>query len=423
LIKTQAESPLALYVESRIDDYITITLKNCDGYIEDDKKSALEIINNPHISDEHKSAYLSVLQNVIPSLSEVDDATMREQLLIAYRVAHTESNVLDYFIEKDNVLTDELIDFINSDNNLYDFSNAFKQYNKYSKEIQRAFFNAVIQCDSLNDIHYRRFLITMGWHYKSGFAFKSIDQEKVDILIDTETIWMEKSNLEFIRNAYPNNLLHFITHKIKDYCELVIGTNLYKSDETIMLLDESIADKYKLKLLKGVNDKLTAINANYSDAIKAYILVNNYFANDLQHFASHYKSEGKKTKTEIVSRVIDWLKMPKRETLSVSIELYEAIVSSSIGLSAEDRESLFSYLLPNLSKTQCEAYLNNLRLNDFLNALNRGNPLIPVSDTNKRILEILSQNNWISSFSIDKTNKTYYKVYGKRSLTFRKEKK
>lgn len=46
--------------------------------------------------------------------------------------------------------------------------------------------------------------------YYDSFKTEGISNEKIDILIDLETIRMSQDSLLFIRDEYPTNTLHFI---------------------------------------------------------------------------------------------------------------------------------------------------------------------------------------------------------------------
>ncbi|MEA5016744.1 MAG: hypothetical protein VB099_19510, partial [Candidatus Limiplasma sp.] len=299
-----------------------------------------------------------------------------------------------------------------ADKHMYDFSVAREQYDK---EIQRAFFNATLRCNSLSDIHYEQFFATLGWYYKDGFGIVDIPENKMKILIDNNVIRMSGKNLTFIRESYPHNLIYYIVAYIEEYCDLVMAPELFDSDEAVKLLGETISDEFKLKLLENIEGELTAINPAYTDTVKEYILINNFAEEDLRHFVSHYGNEGTKTKAAIISKVLGWAGTPSKEALPISRELFENVISSDRSMTAENVVTLFSYLLPKLDEAQCKRYLIQLRLNSFLGLFKQKRPRIIISDTNTRILETFRHNGWITKFEVDEKDENYYRAYGRRA--------
>ncbi|MFD1176521.1 hypothetical protein ACFQ3W_09440 [Paenibacillus puldeungensis] len=415
LISARPDSPLAVYVESEIDCYIEEVLMHCDKRIEDDETAAKAILNNDEISTENKTAYISVLKTEIQALSDVEEESLWKQLITSNLVTHTEENIINYFVQCGNSLTDDLVQFIDADEQTYNFS---KVRNQYDKETQRAFFKAIVRCDSLSDAHYEQFLATLEWHYKNGFDVEDISGKKMDILVDNNVIRMGEANLTFIRATYPDNLIQYIIVNIEEYCDLIVASELFNSDEAIELLVEHISDEFKLRLIENIEDEFTAINSAYTDAVKSYIILNKFRKEDLPYFVSHYKTEGEKTKAAIISKTMDWLETPLTEPLPISRELFEDIISSDRSMTSEEKSTLFWCLLPTLDKAQCKHYLSQLGLDDdFLSLFEQKRPKILINDTNKRILEEFQSKYWITKFEVDDRDGNYYRAYGRRVLT------
>ena len=410
MVRMQPDSPLAGYVEEKIDVYITEVLAHCDKLILDDETKVVSLLNNVNISDENKTAYINVLATSVKTLDDITEKSLWKQLIILNLAAHTEENVLDFFIHCNNIITEDLVRFINSDTHEYDFSNCNKQYNE---ETLYVFFDSVVLCNQLSDYHYNRFLVTLGYHYEeTTFSIKGIPQAKMDIIIINNIIRIGDRNLLFVRENYPDNLIRFAVTNIESYCEIVVAGRIrYEPDEVLELLKEDISDKHKLKLLSELKGEMTAINPAYTDAVKAYILNYNFLEDDFQFFVTHYKDEGPKTKAAIIIQVVVWLKLSHEEPPPMSAELFEDIISSKV--TDDNKITLLSYFLPSLNEKQCKRYLGLLRLIDFLSLFDRKRPRIIINDNNTRILETFQKNEWITKF--EKENGTHYRAYGRMS--------
>jgi len=379
LIKKQPDSPLNAYIDNEIHNYLIENLANCNGKIEEDEQAVLMILNNSDLETEQKVNYIDVLKTVIHSLADVTNENLWKGLIMSNLVMRTEENVINYFVKCGNDLTDEIIQFINGEEKKYDFS---KSKQLHERDIQRAFFNAIVRSNQLNNKYYEQFLVTLGWCYNSSFSVEDIIKEKMDILIKRKIVKMHETSLTFIRENYPLNLVNYIVANIKGYCELVNESELFNNDEGVALLAENISDVFKIKLLKNVNEVLTAINDAYSDEVKTFILTNNFYAEDLSHFASHYDKEEEKTKAAIVLRVLNWLKTEPNDSLPVSADLFDDILALDKNISSEEKTILFSHLLAVLDETQCKYYLKILKLDVFLGLFERKRPQIIINNTN-----------------------------------------
>ena len=411
LIKAQSNSHLAAYVDDSIDDYIGVVLANCEKKIIDDEAIVLAVLNNEDVSAEHKTNYINALQTIIQNLSDVSDTALWLLLLTANLVEHSEKNVLDYFVNAGNQFTNELAQFVDSNDRTYDFSSERKQYDETN---QRAFFNSTVQCNELSDVHYEQFLASLGWRYRTSFEIENVTKEKMDILIDNNIICMSEISLTFIRATYPTNLTHFIMANIEDYCDLAMGADVFDLEESTNLLAENIPDVFKLKLLENISDTLTANNSKYSDEVKTYILKNNYSVNDLQHFMLHFMAEGEKTKAVVVVRTLEWVRSGLSEPLQLSKELFDEVVLSGSNVTIEEKAALLSCLLPALDETQCKHYLSQLGLDNFLSLFDMKRPRIAVNTTNERMLEVFLRNGWITKYDVDEKDNNYYRAYGRR---------
>ena len=412
LIMSNLETPLSRYIHSQINDYITVIIEHCNERISDDEQFALNIINNADIFDENKTKYVSMLGTTIQNLSDVLDKELWVSFIKTKCIAYSERNILEYFIQVQYILTDELLDFMDSQDSVLDYTEIKE---KYENVIQSKFFSAVVRCEEINNEHYRQILSSLNRVYSDSFAVKGIPDDKVLILIDIGIIKMYQNTLLFIRENYPNAVLSYIEKYIDSYVNEVLNDDNFSTIEAIEVLKLDVADEYKLELLHLINDELTANNPKYSDAVRAYILENNIDLSDIPHFISSYSTEGTLTKTIIESIVIEQIEVIFINKYNIDEKLVDKLLETDI--SHDDKMKLVALLLPDLEEKQCKSYFKKIKLNNYMKLFEKKRPLFKVDAVNERMLAILNEKNWITKFELEeKEGVNYYRAFG-RSLS------
>jgi len=412
LIKTQPASPLARYVEESIDDYIAEILTACGDRIEDDEAIVLDVLNNESISDVHKAEYVNVLTTVIQRITDIEDSALWQQLLSAERVAHTERNVLDYYCAYDHSITDELLDFMNKSDNEYDYTEVREEY---EDETQSKFFNSALRCNRMNNKHYSAILKTLGRVYNKGFGVEGVAADKIFILIDIGVIPMHKDSLAFLREHHPRAVMSYIRKHIATYVAEMQDEGIFNLDEVLEVLLTTIADKYKLGLLKRIGSPLTARKSQYSDTVRAHILTNNLFEADISHFIASYPSEGALTKAAIEKIAQEKIQDIFDHEYDIDKRLVDTLLA--LNISYDIKLKLFSLLLPALDESVCKRYLGQLGLQDYLSLFNQKRPKIKKSSAATHILDTFRRRGWITKFEADEKETGYYRAYGRKMHT------
>jgi hypothetical protein len=412
LILSQQGSPLCKYAERDFEAYISVVLSACDGEIIDDENVALQIINNESLSADNKTEYIKVLKTIIGNIKDATDNSCWTQLLSQDLIAHTESNVLNYYTANGNELAEELVSFINRYDSDYDFSN---NKTEIEDSVISAFFDSVIVCASMQDKHYEQIIKTLNHDYSDGFDVPGISTNKLQILIQNEIIMMDKDSLAFIRSNYASVVTDYILQYIEEYIEIINEDENYVLKEAVSLLSCKISDKQKLSILGLILDPISANNDLYSDEIKASILINNFLQADIPHFLISYSQEGEKTKSAIRGIVKKYIGKIFKEEQSVSKVLVDDLLSET-SHNQDMNNMLFALILPELKELECKKYLARLGLNDYASLFEKKRPRFIISDISTRVLTIFKDRGWISKFETDEKDENYYRAYGRKSL-------
>lgn len=409
LILTIPESPLAQYINENINNYIEIIINHCEESIIDDESAVLSILNNGEITLENKLEYINVLKTPVTLLENISDNDTWSSLLQYNLVEYSENNILEYFFNSEKNLDNTLVEFVNSQDNHLDFSDSI---NDFGKNASSSFFDATIVCNNLNNKKYSEIVKSLGLYYDS-FQIEGISNEKIEILIDLETIRMSQSSLLFIRDEYPDNTLHFIKKNIDSYIREVISDEIFNFDEMIDVLSLDISDENKINLLKFTDEVISIIENTYSNAVKAYILNNNLEEKDIPKLFNSYLHENSAMKKEIENLAVRQKQVILSESYPFPIQLFEKLLIDT-RLTDEDKVEFLTNILPTFDKSQAIFYLGKLNLKDYVRLFDLGRPKFVVNSINERILEIFKDKNWITKYEVDKDDSRYYRAFGRR---------
>lgn len=295
IIYSKPKSALAQYVNKNINNYFAVILKMCKNEIYDDEKVALSVLNNEELSREYKEDYIYSLVTIITSFDDIKDSSLWPLLLEINGINRSEQNVIIYY--KQNSLDESLISYINKCGNL-DFSKATFDDENSKKE----FFEKIIACNTIENNNYKQIVTSLHLQY-DDLENLSIDDDKKEILIDTNSIKMTISNLEFIRERYPMQIYIFIQNDIEEYTKIIDNT-LFSQEELLEILTWSIDDTVKIELLQFSHEEISIINKNYSPAICLYILNNNFMKTDLLELVESYE----KWDSSIQAKIVEYSK-------------------------------------------------------------------------------------------------------------------
>lgn len=269
LILSLHDQPLCEYIENNISEYVDAILKMSDGIIEDSEDTIISILNNKEVTVAHKKEYIKRLNANIKSIESIDDTSLWKTLIEQKIIEFSEENIMKYFIHTGS-LDAALVKFINSGNKTL----CFKDYDYDARE---NLFDAMVICNDIDDVKYSEIVASLGLHYNE-FDIEGISNEKIEILIDNNIIKMGAETLEFIRNNYPYQIIHFI-EKNSDIFVKSINDNLITNNEVLEVSQETRIEIFKsqsLSLIKKVELLAEAIPSMSDDEITEILGVLGY---------------------------------------------------------------------------------------------------------------------------------------------------
>ncbi len=401
LLCSHPDSAITQYINQNINTYFDVILKMSDGMICDDENVAITILNNSDLTIERKHSYISALRTTIISIKKITDYSLWSLLLDADIVEYSECNIMDCFNAVK--LNKSVISYINRCNIDLDFTKT-----DYDRDAKEKLFDSVIICDSIENIKYEQMLVTLKFCYDS-FDIVDISKDKISILIENNIIRMTSSNLDFMRENYPNQNYYFIRKNIDIYVD-IMDDDLFLQDELLEILTWDISDELKIKLLKFSNDEISVVGKDYSPAVYLYILKNNFMESDLMDLFSSFENWIDSIQIKIFDFAVQNIESVIDDPKSVSEKLKNDLLYSD-KLSRDIKIDLLIAMMPDLSESYIKEILNLLGLTNYLKIFDiRSRPKFEINDENEKLLTAFKENNLIDNYEENSEKEGYYKI-------------
>lgn len=410
LVRSQSESPLAIYLQNNINIYIEVFISNSRGSINDDEDVVLLILNNEMISIEKKNAYIELLQTPITAINDVSDTNLWTSLLRSNSIKYSEDNLLEYF-QFSRLLDPTLIEFINSCPSQFDFS---ELENHQNEETFQDLFNATLICNELSDQKYKEILVSLNFKIED-FDNEGVSHEKFDILVDQDIIQMNLETLKFIREQYPNRLFYYVRKNISEYVGIMTYEELVL-DEVIEILSWNIKEETKIALLCFTKEPVSIVEKNYSTAVNIHILKNNLYSADLYQLYTDFGELVNEIKIIIYGLARDNIE----EIITDSLKIDNALLRMffrTFDLNDDQKTDLFISSISNMTEGECKENLEILDLSEYKKIFEaRTRPRFEVNTKNEKLLSAFKRNSFIYDFEEDPNKDGYYKLIRTESL-------
>lgn len=397
-------SPIYGYVKENFAEYFEIIFDECDGKIEDDEMTILNLLNDESISDEIKKHYISLLSNFVSDISQVNDHKLWSVLLEQKKLHFNENNLYYCFTEYKS-LTALLVGYINSYAGIIDISSISIEIDE---QFKRKIFDATIKCFEIADVKYGQILSSSAIVCDTSFDIDNVPSSKMKVLIDNGIIRMSKGCLVSIRNKYKDVLFRYIKQNISEYADMM-SADVFVFAELVEVLSWNVDDEYKITLLGFTSEKISVIGKNYSDRVFSTILNNHFVLEDLPHLLQSYDACAESIRTIIFDLSVKNYACVLGCVASLTEKFVKELLSCD-RIDDNKKIELFIALIQNISVEQAKDYALILGRTDLASALDfNKRPKIPYNTQNKNVLEQYKQRGWIYDYAANEDN-THYTV-------------
>ena len=394
--------PLFDYLKEEINKSMECYLSFYSGQIKDDEPTIIWVLNHSDINSDEKEKYIDQVTTRISDISIIEDKSLLTSIIKKFLMEYSAKNIANYYFECN--LTAELVQFINSDSQILDFSEIDNISN---------FANDCITENKLNDIKYDQFSKQI-FEVQKQFNIEDLSANKIEILLNNNIIPMNKSNLMFFRLHYSNSVIDFICNNFNDYINL-LNTNIEDEKETrLLLITDNLSIDQKELLLKNLSISVSIQDLPISNELISNILMYHFDCEDLNYLLSIYKTSDKSMQQAILKTINNNFDVFIDNLQSIDFDMLLTIFNSSI-FEESNKLILFKKIFEIKVKKDIldylSAILSSIRANKiYRNIYENSNERVEYNKFNEFILNVLFSNEIIPKPVLTSDNQHYKKI-------------
>ncbi len=254
-------SNLIKYINTSFNEYIKSVFLKIETNDSETEESLIEILNNKDLKSDLLIKVIDKQKKIIDNLSLVKLKYSKELLLEKNKVVAKWSNVYDYFSSlEDSELNDDLINFLNVENNYEQLSKAKLKdsINATEKDIE-SFIIKLIKCNELTYESYSNLIRST--HYTwNAIGFEVLDSDKVKWLIRNKKLNLTESNYDKLKENYPNSHITLIEVKQSNFLSKWDKLDLDLKDYLMLLKSKDLSNKNKIGLIQLLDENTIIAN-------------------------------------------------------------------------------------------------------------------------------------------------------------------
>jgi len=268
--------PLKEYIENHLQDYVKNVLLTQTSAPKESEETMLKLINSEELAVELKDKVMTKVNLSFSEITKIEDIDYWDSLLNGSYIKPSWDNVYYYYLKfynEDEGLPQSLVNFLNKEDNYKQLAmNKVAKVDFDDDEKGLALLKDVHLCNELNDESYKTLLesIRLRW---SDIAFNNLTEEKVRLLIITNSLALTQKNLVHLEDHYGKDLcIDFIAQNIEAYLNT---PELYDLDakELLALYGEyNIEASFKVKLSSLIEEADLVVAPNLVPLVTSCVL-------------------------------------------------------------------------------------------------------------------------------------------------------
>ena len=392
------EYELSEYILDNRDYSLSVYLDMYDGDIEDNGETITELMNSESIIQSRKEAYVKRLGTVVEIIEGIVNPDDQKMVMAHKKVDYSSDNVMAFF--KKFGLKDELISFINSNPMELDY------LRDGGNESLDKFLDACLVAEDLSNDKYQQIMENL-CDCIQKFSVEGLSDEKINILINLNKIEMNLVNLQFIRKAYPTQVLMYIRNDVDGYISVVTISDFRIEEMKAIIEWPEVDDSKKIELLKQTNQPVSVENKPLSDEVRIFVLENNLYKADIPWLLRNYcefSNEVREAVLQVASNMVVQIVSKYFDDVD-DVLLDQLFRTESIGF--EEKVLLLAKCAGKMSKEKLCDTLRCIDAESIADNISGGKKRVKVTDESKQILKALYNAGVISEPVIAVNGKTY----------------
>ena len=267
--------------------------------IKDNTETITRIMNSEDIDHNSKETYVERLETTVDKIEKIVNPDDQKVVMAHKRADYSSDNVMAFF--KKFGLTADLISFINSNPTELDYLSDSEE------ESLNSFLDACLVEEDINNDKYQQIIRNI-CDCIQDFSVEGLSEEKFEILVRLSKIEMNLANLQFIRSAYPTQVLTYIRNDVERYMSIVTVSDFNVEEMKNIIEWPEVDDQKKIELLKQTDEPVCVEDKPFSDELVIYVLANNLYEADMPWLLRNYSGfsdEVKKAVLQVASNMVE----------------------------------------------------------------------------------------------------------------------
>lgn len=360
ILKSECK-PLIDYINSDINTYVNeVYLKLEDNKFEEEN-SLVKLLNDKKLNNKFKIKVIQKVETKISELSKIIDLEIKTQLLIDNKVTPNWSNVIDYYTISENVLNENLIEYL-------EFENVNEELSKENLLKENETFELrLLKCNDILDKTYIKLIERCYFKY-SKLNFENLNEVKVVSLVN-KTLTLTKENYDLLREHFPNNHILLIEKYFEKFVENINDFETNKDDILLILKSDKISNENQFDYISKLEQNIVLDSKEISKEVGTVILQK--------------------------SKIIDF-----------EYTTIESLVKNAT--TSENKIRLVNMYVDNLDNSKIVSLIKNIWGYDKL--FEKGKPTFVKSDFNNVLFGKLKTKSLIKNYYDDKWNNANFRV-------------
>ncbi|MCF8020958.1 MAG: hypothetical protein K9L62_16380 [Vallitaleaceae bacterium] len=413
LIFSKKDEPMTKYINECIDEYVTQIIGKKDIRLNDEREVILGIVNDCKLDTQLKYEFLNMQNGKIVNISNVEDDSLWKSILEMNMFEISGINILTYYVYSEQVITEELIKYINEASEKIDC--IYEELEEQEdKSIVSNMYLGIIKENRIDNDKYQSILEGYN-HYLTSFSYSNIDTDKVRILIQEGIVVVNSSSINFVRDEYSDLFDYYIASGFDKYIDIIREEGVDDKESILLLGSDIILEEQKVKLLELESSPLSIKDKELPNIVTEYILKHRFSESDLSYFIKKWSSKAQNIKQLIENQISEHIEY----VISMQNDLIPELAINVIKANSFTLEVVRKIVLLCLEALNKEQAIEIFGLADeskILSIFEFKRPNIPKSDFSMRVLDYFEKRNWVSKYGDSNEKQGCYKVYTRRKL-------
>lgn len=293
--------PIKETVSEHLDYFVSKVVKEAEVQLEDKQRFVIAILNDTKIQTSTAISYISSLGDVeIEYAAQIQSTDYRKELLANQHIRCTADNVILFYQQSENSISDELAKLIETKGAPTGLNVAkCEEMGIDTADI----LHKLIVSESISSSIKREILNKCEFAF-SSFPIEELDDETTQAMIDTKSIVMNGEMVNEFRLYKPNLALEYILSDLDTFLAMAEPAS---TDEFGIVIREDEVEGI-LKSRVDVAKKLTALSClkgtihlkeEYEDTINTAIAAEHLYQNDIVNLPAYYEKANGENKIKL----------------------------------------------------------------------------------------------------------------------------